>query len=75
MMETFGIVLKMHHPSVNRFDGDIFLVLFDYQNESGDDRTEVWSNNRSQLQSWHETIYTQKMQKLTSYQLLDDAKK
>ena len=31
MMQTFDIVLKkIHRPSVNRFDGDIFLVRFDY---------------------------------------------
>ena len=42
-MQTFDIVLeKMHLPSVYRFDGDIFLpVQFDYQNQSGDDTTEV----------------------------------
>ena len=42
-MQTIDIVLKkeIHRPSVNRFEGDIFLVRFDYQNESGDDTTEV----------------------------------
>ena len=30
-MQTFDIVLnKIHCPSVDRFDGDIFLVRFDY---------------------------------------------
>ena len=30
-MQTFDIMLKkMHRRSVNRFDGDIFLVRFDY---------------------------------------------
>ena len=41
-MQTFDIVLKtIHRPSVNRFDGAIFLVRFDYQDQSDDDTTEV----------------------------------
>ena len=35
---------KMHHPSVNRFNGLIllfFLFYFDYWNESGDDATKL----------------------------------
>ena len=42
-MQTFDIVLKkVYRPGVNRIDGDIFLVRFDHQNQSGDDTlTEV----------------------------------
>ena len=35
------VLRKIHRPSVNRFDGGIFLVWFNYQNQSGDDTTEV----------------------------------
>ena len=49
-MQTFDSMLKkIHRYSVNRFDGDIFLVWFDYQNQSDDDTMEVWSDNPSQL--------------------------
>ena len=42
MMQTFDIVLKnIHNPSVNQFLGHIFLVWFDYQNQSDDNTTEV----------------------------------
>ena len=69
-MQTFDIKLKKIHPaSVNRFDGDISLVRFDCWNQS-DDTTEVWSDNQSQLQSWHETIYTQTMQKIDIMSIL-----
>ena len=41
-MQTFDIMLKkIHRSSINRFDGDIFLVRFNYENQSGDDKTEV----------------------------------
>ena len=41
-MQTFDIMLKkIHDPSVNQFDGDIFLLRFDYQSQSDDDTTEV----------------------------------
>ena len=41
-MQTFDIALKkIHRPSVNRFDGAIFLVRFDFWNQSDDDTTEV----------------------------------
>ena len=47
-MQTFDIVLKNTSSySVNRFDRDIFLVRFNYKNQSGDDTTEVWSDNWS----------------------------
>ena len=32
---------KMHHPSVNRFNGLILWYVFDYQNKSGDDATNL----------------------------------
>ena len=34
-------VKKMHHPSVNRFDGLILWYVFDYQNKNGDDTTKL----------------------------------
>ena len=41
-MQTFDIVLKkIHRPSVTRFEEDIFLLRFDFTNESDDDTTEV----------------------------------
>ena len=41
-MQTFDIGLKkIHRPSVDQFDGDIFLVWFDYWNQSDGDTTEV----------------------------------
>ena len=58
-MQTFDIMLrKIRCPSVNRFYGDTFLVRYNYWSQSGDDTTELWSDNWSQLQSWHETIYS-----------------
>ena len=35
-MQTFDIVSKMHHPSVNQFDSLILKYVFDYQNKNGD---------------------------------------
>ena len=34
-------VKKIHHPSVNRFDGLILLYVFVYQNKNGDDTIEL----------------------------------
>ena len=40
-MQTFDIVLKKIHRPSDKFDEDIFLVGFDYYNQSGDDTTDV----------------------------------
>ena len=34
-------VKKIHHPSVNRFDGLILWYVFDYRNKNGDDMTKL----------------------------------
>ena len=39
--KLLGSCQKIHHPSVNRFDGLILWYVLDYQNENGDDTTKL----------------------------------
>ena len=58
-MPTFGIVSKIHHPSVNRFDGLILWYVFDYQNKNGDDTTTfITGETRSIFQLMRNDLHT-----------------
>ena len=73
-MQTFDIMLKIHRPSVNRFDKDIFLVRFNHSNQVVMIQQKYGAITGVNYRVDTKRFTHRRCKKLTSSQFLDDAK-